>query len=199
MKHSRYKAQLIVTLCFLYASTPVLAQQRPPRRAPDSIQPEVLYLTPEEEKDVIVYLREHYPERISEILQFKEKRPVLYRGTLSRAFREMRHMAEMQKEDPKRYEIMLEETKLDNQSRQIAREYREEKDSHQRDMLKEDLQKSLEKLFDYRQINRQAEIERLERKLEELKTQNRQRSEKKAEIVEQRLKELTQDDQNLEW
>ena len=62
-----------------------------------------------------------------------------------------------------------------------------------------ELEELLYRIFEYRQLNRKAEIERIEKKLEELKKENQLRLEKKDEMVQRQLNKLLGIRSDLEW
>ena len=176
------------------------AQERSRARRPgDQAQPEILYLTPEQEEEVIAYLRDTRPDRVDNLLDLKGRRPGLYRSFLSRAYREMRYLNRLKEDDPERYEQVAQEKKFEEEARLLAKKYRESEDENERVRLREDLKVLLDKLFDYRQMNRQFEIEKLEKRLEELKDVNERRLANKEEIVGRRLDEMLGTKRELEW
>lgn len=175
-------------------------QERSRARRPGAqAKPEILYLTPEQEEEVIAYMRKARPDRVENLLDLKGKRPGLYRSFLSRAYREMRYMERLQEDDPERYEQVAQEKKLEEEARALAKKYRESADENEKVQLKEDLKALLDKLFDYRQMNRQFEIEKLEKRLEELKDVNERRLANKEEIVGRRLDEMLGTKREWEW
>lgn len=162
-------------------------------------QQDVLYLTPEQEREAIEYIREVYPDRVENLLAIKERRPLLYRRFLSRGYREMRHLEELKEKDPERYDQRMEEKRLDEDARNLARQYRESDDESEKARLKDELKVLLDRIFDYRQRNRQFEIEKLERRLAELKETNQQRLDNKDEIVRRRLDQMLGRQREWEW
>jgi hypothetical protein len=175
-------------------------QERPRARRPGAqAQPEILYLTPEQEEEVIAYLRKARPDRVDHLLDLKGKRPGLYRSFLSRAYREMRYLNRLKEDDPERYEQVAQEKKFEEEARLLAKKYRDSEDENEKVRLREDLKTLLDKLFDYRQMNRQFEIEKLEKRLEDLKDVNERRLANKEEIVERRLDEMLGTKRELEW
>ena len=159
---------------------------------------DLIDLTPEQEKDVLDYIRETHPEQYAEVQAIKENRPRLYKRALTRAFREMRFVQRIREEDPERYEQVLEERCLEQQSRELARKYRDA-DEADREKIKHELIELLHRLFDYRQLNRQSEILRLENRLAELKENLNQRKLEKEKIIENRLNQLIGAEPGLKW
>ena len=189
----------VVFLLFIIVSVSVFAQERrPARRLQERAKPEVLYLTPEQEAEVLEYIREAYPERAKNLELWKDLRPEQYRKGLSRAFREMRFMEALKEKDPDRYGRVAEEKRLERESRQLAQQYRKTEDEAEKTRLKGELQSLLYELFDYRQMNRKDEIERLEKRLAELREANQERLASKEEIVQRRLDALL-GEKGMEW
>jgi len=189
----------VVFLLFITVSVSVLAQERrPARRLQERAKPEVLYLTPEQEAEVLEYIREIYPERAKNLDLWKDLRSEQYRKGLSRAFREMRFMEALKEKDPDRYGRVAEEKRLERESRQLAQKYRKKEDEAEKTRLKGELESLLYEIFDCRQMNRKDEIERLEKRLTELRKANQERLASKEEIVQRRLDELL-GEKGMEW
>jgi hypothetical protein len=161
-------------------------------------QPDVLFLTPEQEAEVLNYLKEMRPEQSEELLKWKDRRPEQYRRALSRAFREMRYVEDLKERDPELYKIVSQEKQLESQSQTLARQYRNTDDEKEKKRIEEDLMKLLDQVFDLRQMNYESEIERLEKRLAEAKERNVERLANKSEIVQRRLEELLEL-KSLKW
>ena len=169
------------------------------RQAQRQVQAEVLHLTPEQEEEVLKYIQQAYPDRAERLIRWKDLRPEAYKNALSRAFREMRFMEELKERNPERYARVSEEKLLESQSRELAQKYRQSDDDAEKEQLRKEMEDLLYKLFDYRQANRQDEIDRLEKRLAELKEATQERLENKTEIVERRLRELLGEQKGFEW
>ena len=72
----------------------------------------------------------------------------------------------------------------------LVEDYWQTGDTLKKDELRRAIWKHLNKIFDYRQMNRQEEIQKLENKLNELKELNEQRLANKDEIVEAKLNDM---------
>ena len=166
---------------------------------PDLQKEDILYLTEEQENDVIRYLEKTYPDRIQEVIKFKKRRPLLYQQAISRGFREMRKLREIQATDPGRFERILKERSLEKECRDLARSYNRSGDSAEKQRIRTQLLERLEMLFDLRQTNRSEEIASLERKLAELKKENERRLINKKQIVDKRLEQVLGETRDLEW
>lgn len=172
----------------------VRPRQQQPRR-----EPEVLYLNPDQEEETLEYLKEFHPDQAGDLLLLKARRPERYWTVLSRAFREMRYLEGLKEKDPERYERVSREKKLEREAWNLSRKYRQTEDDNEKVRLREELKSLLDQVFDYRQMNRQEEIEKLEKRLAELKENNQRRLANKNEIVQRRLKQLLGDEKGMEW
>jgi hypothetical protein len=191
---------IIMVFVILFEPVSLMAQRNDLRQKwQNKQQIDVLYLTPAEEKEVLDYLRQFYPEGISELKTLKINRPQVYRRALSRAFREMRFLQDLKTRDPAKHKQMILEKQLESEGRVIAKKYRKSRDEEEKTRLKDKLRALLERSFDLRQLNRQMEIDRLEAKLQDLKEQNRRRIENKQDIVENRLNDMIGESSQLEW
>lgn len=191
------KTERWASMAILILLVPASVEAQQGRRPLPQAQQEVLYLTHEQEEDVIDYLREARPEQADELILLKDRRPAAYQKFLSRAYREMRYMEEVRRNDPERYEIMKQEKLLESQSRELAKGYRKATEE-EREGIRTELRSVLNRLFDLRQMNREFEIQRLEKRLEEARGNNRKRLENKESIIDLRMSELLKEG-GMEW
>ena len=188
-----------ILVIFIAIGNTVYGQTRTTsQRARSVSNQDILFLTPEQESEVIEYIEEVHPEQLEQLLAVKDSRPMAYRRMLSKGYREMRLMKELKQRDPKRYDRVAEERTLDGNSRALARKFRTAEGAG-KERIREEVKKILDQIFDLRQANRVLEIERLEKKLEELKSNNLERLKNKDEILKRRLMALLGEDKGLEW
>lgn len=88
--------------------------------------------------------------------------------------------------------------RLETEARQLSRTYRETTDETARQKLRQDLRQRLETLFDLREKERAAQIQRIETDLTNLKKALDDRKARREEIINRRLQELTDGDA-LKW
>ncbi|MFH0954287.1 MAG: hypothetical protein V1873_08155 [Verrucomicrobiota bacterium] len=88
--------------------------------------------------------------------------------------------------------------RLETEARQLSRTYRETTDETARQKLREDLRQRLEALFDLREKERAAQIERIQADVSNLKKALEDRKARREEIISRRLDELTDGDA-LKW
>ncbi len=159
---------------------------------------DVLYLTSEQEQETITYLQKVRPEQSERLIRLKDLRPQQYRTFLSRAYREMRYMNEIKVNNPDRYERLRGEKQLESETQDLAAQYKRTNDDTEKEHIETEMLELLGRLFDMRQVNREEEIVRLEKRLAQLKEAQSERQSHKDEIVQRRLKELT-GDKGLVW
>ena len=189
----------IITVLIIVGSQTLMAQRRPGRSYDKRKNQDVLYLTPEQEKEAMGYLRENYQDRLDELRELKKNRELLYMKKMSQAYREMRFMKDLKDQDENRYKRVADEKKLEKQVRMLVEDYWQTGDTLKKDELRRAIWKHLNKIFDYRQMNRQEEIQKLENKLKELKELNEQRLANKDEIVEAKLNDMLGGKPEMEW
>ena len=194
------KIFIVICIISLFVPTFIFTQQRRPnRQIRGAINQEVLYLTPDQESETLTYIQRYYPDRLNNLENIKSRRPEAYRQWLSRAFREMRFMNELKDRDSERYNRMVQEKELDKKSRELSKQYRESTDDDEKAQLRIEIEELLDQIFEIRQMNRQAEIERLELRLAELKENNQKRLENKEVIIQRRLDRMLGQDDDMEW
>ncbi|MBN2028858.1 hypothetical protein JW824_01305 [bacterium] len=206
MKNKNNHFLFIILIMISILWLPLFSQERqsaiPAPRAPGSTsewQPATLYLNPQQEAEVLKYLEEYSPELAERLSRIKESNSDTYREQLSRAYRQMIYMDNLKETDPEQYERVSEERRLELESNQLATQYKNTTDEDEKRGIKAELEDLLFELFDYRQMNRIVEIERLEERLESLKEENQNRLDNKDQIVNNRLLELLGERSGLEW
>ena len=200
MKHNYFMIMLSLSV-FLLAGIKATEAQKLSRnpRANMGQTRDILRLNPEQEADAIKYLEEYHQDQVKEIYIWKEKRPQAYQLAISRAYRQKRRLDGMKEDNPEQYKKFLEEKQMEAKSRTLAKQYQRSNEENERERIKEELSMLLDKLFEYRQMNRQLELERLEKRIMELKINISKRLEQKDQIIELRLKKLLGEGQILEW
>ncbi len=204
MKNKNNHFLFIILIMIFIHWLPLLSQERQsaaqrPQTALPRLQETPLYLSPEQETEVLEYLEEYSPDLVERLSRIKVTLPDTYREQLSRAYRQMTYMENLKETDPEQYERISEERRLELESNQLATQYKNSTDEDEKNEIRTELEDLLYKLFDYRQMNRITEIERLEERLESLKEENQNRLDNKDAIVNNRLLELLGERSGLEW
>lgn len=184
-------------------SLPLTAQDPPaPARnkpRPGADKPPPIYLTEEQESEAEKFLKEENPELYARLQKMKQNNPKQLRRMISDVWRRREHLLELEANDPDRYAQVLAEKQLETKTNVLVEEYRRTNTDAQRKVLKEQIIENLKTLFDYRQVNREAEIEKLEKRLAELKESNLSREKNKEIIVQKRLEQLLGKPDDLMW
>ncbi len=204
MKHRNDNMLSIVPIIILIAMPSLFSQERQSANqrlpvSPQELQETPLYLNPEQEAEVLEYLEQYSSENAERLSKIKELRPDTYREQLSRAFRQMVFLENLKESDPEQYQRITEERILDSKSILLANLYKDATNENEKKEIRAELENLLYKLFDYRQMNRIIEIERLEERLANLKDENQNRLDNKDEIIENRLSELLGEKSGIEW
>jgi len=193
---------LVVSLSVLLVFQSIYASMGPRndmRKSRLNYNHHMIRMTPEDENKTLEYLKSFDQDLYEELLSIKDSRPEFFRRTLSRIYREMHYLKRLKEEDPDRYENVLEEKKLEKTTKDLAKKYRKSEDRSEKEKIKAELNELLYKLFEYRQMNRQYEINRLEERLQLLKEDMEERVNNKEEIIENRLDKLIGDNDSLKW
>ncbi len=100
--------------------------------------------------------------------------------------------------DPEMFGLMEREAELDQNTRDLAEKYR-----HIGEGERAEIHKQIEKLvgeqFDLRQERRQKELKRAEEQIRKLRETIEKRQKAKAEIIDRRVKELLDEDEDMRF
>lgn len=198
----KQKVKIISAVCvaaFLATGIAAAQNRTRPLRQRATVGVTSVKLTPEQEKETLEYLQKEFPEEAKRFENLKVMRPEVYHAALSKYYARLKIMQSIKQTDPERYEELVKERELDARSRDLARQYRASSDDTERKKISAELEQLLYQIFEYRQLNRKAEIERIEKKLEELKKENALRLENKDEMVKRQLAKLLGKQSELEW
>jgi len=94
-------------------------------------------------------------------------------------------------EDPEMYALMKGDQDLERETFDLSNRFRQTMKSDDREKIKAELQAAVEKHFEIRQQRRELELKRLEEQLKRMKDSVAKRLAEKEPIIEQRIKELT--------
>jgi hypothetical protein len=89
------------------------------------------------------------------------------------------------------------DAKMEQQSRDFAKRFREAEDQQQRAKARADLEVLAKEHFDLRQKRRELELSRLEEQLERVRASIKKRSEVKDLIIQRRLAQLLGEEDDL--
>ena len=103
-----------------------------------------LGVSPEEEREVLEFFKRNQPEEFEMLMDMKEAEPLTFQRELMERVKYWRHLKGLEKKDPGRYEKAIKEMELDYRSRQLARSYRETKDSAEKKKVEKELKNVLD-------------------------------------------------------
>lgn len=94
---------------------------------------------------------------------------------------------------PEEQEILDKQRELERQCGRLAMRFRQSDNEESKAKTREELAKSLTKLFEFRQEMRESSLQRMKKELERLEKSIQEREEKKSTLIEQRLRQLIED------
>jgi len=156
-------------------------------------------MTEAQEEATLEFLERLDPEVAVWFRQMKLTSPMRYRRMLNAvAFR----IAMMEREAAGDTTALVRERavmRLQMRVESLSQQYRRAGDDDSRDAIRAEMRGALDELFDLREAEKRAHLERMARELERLRAVIAERRENKDEIVERRLLELTGERETLEW
>lgn len=177
---------------FAQTRTPEPVQEK--RVVPMPITDAPAILTPEQEKAVQEFLQQTNPDLAKKMLDIRIGDPQRYQWEIQNAL-EMMHL---RKQDPERFARMAKIKALEERTHELAINYNG-LDAAGQEKLKGMLLTTLDELFDLREMEREDEMKRMEKRLAELRESLAARKKNKSQIVDRRLLELIGKKSYLEW
>jgi hypothetical protein len=189
---------------------PLLVAAKPPMSNPPEIakhppgeEPEYpfpLMLSQEGEKEALEFLKKTAPEpMIKRVMKMQINHPLMYQRELQRAFREKRRMKSLKILDPERYKKLIRRRELTKESFELAKKYREAESEREKGAIKKQMKSTMSELFEIREEEKTKRIEELEKELAKLKKTIKKRKQNKNKIIEKRMKQLIEKEEDLEW
>lgn len=114
-------------------------------------------------------------------------------------FSDLPFMMKMSRDDSEMKSLMAQYVKLELESVVTAKKVQSAKTAADKEALSAELTDILKNSFEKRQQLRAKKIQHLEKVLEETKNEIAEREKNKDLIIQNRLKDLTQEDKSLEW
>lgn len=144
-------------------------------------------------------LREIEPELAADIDKWRAEDPQRVALMIGRRFPRLRHMVDLQRNDPAQYALRIEDLRLSRQTLELVRQYRAAalaKDAKAAE-LRSQLRDNLARHFEVRQQIRQRELEKFEQRIEQMRKELEERAAARDKILEHELGKLT-DERNLD-
>ena len=136
------------------------------------------------------FVREHFPERMEKMEQFRQRNPDGFRRHMRQMMPRIRRMMETMERDPEAGALMVHEEHLNLDIQRMAREYSQAVDPDRLDALRHEIRARVEERYDVRLKRRDQEIQRLERRLEAIRAQLANDLENREFQIEQELLDL---------
>ncbi|MFQ5864558.1 MAG: hypothetical protein ACE5IW_04940 [bacterium] len=156
-------------------------------------------IPPEKEREALAFLEELAPFRLKHIRRLKQHRPEQYHRVLVEVLERQRMLLDLEIDDPERAELIKKQIQLENRTEELAHTFRMSEDETEKAQLEKDLRSALSELFDLRELEKQREIERLEKQLKELKNMVKKRKDHRGEIIQKRLDQMLGKVDYLDW
>jgi hypothetical protein len=148
---------------------------------------------------VIQFWEEVDPDAVDDLRRHLAANPQQRGDILRKVFDETRRLAEMRKNAPEAFDLVLQQRKLDRHVRKLGADLRKEKEQGERERVANELRATLDQLFEVREALREREIKGLEDRIKQLRDLAKKRRDHKAEIIEHRIKELGGELDYLKW
>jgi len=194
--------RLIVVYLFFVSTGLIIAQETPRVPTPPTVFPEFREgqsLEADMKKNEAHYLKQLSKELSAQLKSIKDLDKEHYYELLRDSYySSLGHMYFENDEEKKAMELENKINELEMRSEIIGIRYTKEAKADKQKLEKE-LVLVLNELFDKKEIQRKENIKRIEKELEDLKKSISVRKDHKEEIVKQRLRELLDQDDYLEW
>jgi hypothetical protein len=131
------------------------------------------------------------PEDSEEVIEF-------YEHTLE-IIEHVEELKSLKYHEPQNFELVIKQHQLEIQADQLAERYHQAKGDEERQTIKKELTKVLNKAFDISQDLRAKEVEEIERELNDIRILLNQREENRELIISARMNKLLHGVDPLEW
>lgn len=155
-------------------------------------------MSDEEQARARQFLVDLIPEINAVLTDLENENPRAFLRELRRASREMQMLKRQKKRGGEEYENSKKRITLDHKTQMLAYRYQKANDS-EKAALKKQMRPLLDQLFDLKEIERERQVQRLEKKLEDLRASLKNRKSNKSRIIEKRMEKLLRIDRDLRW
>jgi hypothetical protein len=156
-----------------------------------------------ERKEAEPVLRKHLDFYRREMGCFEEDTrrmaPDERREEAGRLAQELRDLIRIRDENPAALPRVLEMRELERNSWKMGERIQQTDNDEEKAKLTDELHKTLDQLFDYRQEERRREMERLRAELENLESKVKSLDERRDEAIEKKIRELVGQGEELDW
>ena len=156
-------------------------------------------LSDEDEMKIIEFSKTIDPQISADLEDLKAKSPNRYERKIQRLYREYVFLKRLEEEEPQRYKEAIDLRRQSARAEQLAGKYKKSGNEAERAQVLTELKQILNNVFDLREKERFAEIDRIRTRLERLQKEMKERRENKSEIVENHLNKIIGKDHLYEW
>ena len=156
---------------------------------------------PVNREEIYAFLKEFDPERLKKLQHLERENPELFERVLQDAQHRLMQLKELKERDPARFEQVMQEQQMERSVRELARKYRESQTSEEKETVRKQMKETLDKIFDLKESQREAEVKKLEEEVNKLKEKMKKRKTNKDKIIDRRIKILTgeEEEEDLGW
>lgn len=145
---------------------------------------------PEEEREILAFIKQHNPEMAGHIHEARERKPELYRHKLKEFARMYRN--------PEMRQVFVRNMKSEARVRKAVEAYRRA-DGGEKESLKGELEAALNEQFDAKLAGHEMHLKRMQEEIARQKDRIAKRRSLKDKIVKKRLAEVSGDVEAWDW
>jgi len=158
-----------------------------------------LIITDTEREDFLEYLKDQEPGEYQRLLMLEEQDPGEFYKVVHQGARDLVQLKELKEKDPDTYKRIMDVRDLRKETEELALKYVRAADDETRSNYEKELKSNLEKLFDIREEQRTLAIRAMKIRVKTLENQLIKRKEYKDAIIENRFKDVTGQNDFLQW
>lgn len=159
----------------------------------------MMALSPEQRQKFMEFLREYDPRVLQQLKKIQAERPGEFGKRLAGEWRRLAQLMMLREKDPKLFGALIKQRDLSRESRELASSVQAAKTEEEKEALREELAENLNQIYDLQQEMWEEKIAALEKRLNELREMLEKRAQHRGEIIERRIKELTGEEEYLNW
>lgn len=139
-------------------------------------------LSAEETEQLLEFTREHFPRVYERLMQTRQRDPDAFRQMVQRISHPLTRLMRMYREDPEQARTVIELQKIEIQLNEHRHRWRSATQDN-RERIRDEVRRLLERKFELRQQRRRREIAELRAKLQEQERQLADQQESKEQII----------------
>lgn len=159
----------------------------------------MMTLSPEQRQKIMEFLREYDPQGLQQLKKIQAERPGEFGKRLSGEWRRLAQLMMLRERDPKLFDALIKHRDLSRKSHDLAASVQTAETEEEREAIRAELGENLNQIYDLQQEMWEEKIAVLEKRLNELREMLEKRAQHRDEIIERRIKELTGEEEYLNW